>query len=66
MAATSSRGCCPRYAGLHSKALLIMILLLVVVPLAFPSLNVVRWVVGPPVEWLVGRYMELAALVAGA
>ncbi len=55
-----------RYAGLHSKALLIMILLLVVVPLAFPSLNVVRWVVGPPVEWLVGRYMELAALVAGA
>jgi len=26
----------------------------------------VRWVVGPPVEWLVGRYMELAALVAGA
>ena len=55
-----------RYAGLHSKALLIMILLLVVVPLAFPSLNVVRWVVGPPVEWLVGRYMELATLVAGA
>ena len=55
-----------RYAGLHSKALLIMILLLVVVPLAFPSLNVVRWLVGPPVEWLTGRYMELAAAIAGA
>ncbi len=55
-----------RYAGLHSKALLIMILLLVVVPLVFPSLNVVRWLVGPPVEWLTGRYMELAAAIAGA
>ncbi len=55
-----------RYAGLHSKALLIMILLLVVVPLAFPSLNVVRLLVGPPVEWLTGRYMELAAAIAGA
>ena len=54
-----------RYAGLHQKALLIMILLLVVVPLAFPSLNVVRWLVGPPVDWLTGLYMSLASAIAG-
>lgn len=54
-----------KYAGMHSKALLIMILLLVVIPLAFPSLNVVSWLIRPPVMWLTEHYMALAGLVAG-
>lgn len=55
-----------KYAGLHDKALLIMILLLVVVPMVLPSLNVVSWLVGPPVQWLSGHYMALAGLIAGS
>lgn len=55
-----------KYAALHGKALLIMILLLVVLPWIAPSLNVIGWLVLPPVEWLTGHYMELAKAVAGA
>ena len=54
-----------KWAGMHHKALLIMILLLVVLPWLSPSLNVVSWLVVPPVEWVIGRYMALAAAFAG-
>lgn len=54
-----------KWAGMHGKALLIMILLLVVLPWLSPSLNVVSWLVVPPVEWLTGQYMAIAAAVAG-
>ena len=54
-----------KWAGMHTKALLIMILLLVVLPWLSPSLNVVSWLVVPPVEWLIGQYMGLAAAFAG-
>ena len=53
------------YAAMHSKALLIMILLLVVLPWIAPSLNVVSWLVLPPVEWLTDHYLKIAQAVAG-
>ena len=55
-----------QYAGLHSKALLIMILLLVVLPWIAPSLNIISWLVVPPVQWLSAHYLALAGLIAGA
>ena len=54
-----------KYAAMHSKALLIMILLLVVLPWIAPSLNVVSWLVLPPVEWLSDHYLKIAQAVAG-
>lgn len=54
-----------KYAAMHSKALLIMILLLVVLPWIAPSLNVVAWLVVPPVEWLSDYYLKIAQAVAG-
>ncbi|MEA3264077.1 MAG: site-2 protease family protein [Pseudomonadota bacterium] len=54
-----------KWAGMHTKALLIMILLLVVLPWLSPSLSVVSWLVVPPVEWVIGKYMALAAAFAG-
>lgn len=54
-----------KWAGMHGKALLVMILLLVVLPWLSPSLNVVSWLVVPPVEWLTGQYMAIAAAFAG-
>ncbi len=54
-----------KYAAMHGKALLILILLLVVLPWIAPSLNVVKWLVLPPVEWLTDHYLGVAKLVAG-
>lgn len=54
-----------KWAGMHHKALLIMILLLVVLPWLSPRLSVVSWLVVPPVEWVIGKYMALAAAFAG-
>lgn len=54
-----------KYAAMHSKALLIMILLLVVLPWIAPSLNVVSWLVLPPVDWLSDHYLKIAQAVAG-
>jgi Zn-dependent protease len=54
-----------KYGGMHNKALLIMILLLVVLPYIAPSLNIVSWLIVPPVQWLSGHYMALAGLIAG-
>ena len=55
-----------KWAGMHHKALLIMILLLVVLPWLSPRLSVVSWLVVPPVEWVIGKYMALAAAFAGS
>ena len=54
-----------KYAAMHGKALLIMILLLVVLPWLAPSLNVVSWLVVPPVEWLSDHYLKIAQAIAG-
>jgi Zn-dependent protease len=54
-----------KYGGMHNKALLIMILLLVVLPWISPSLNVIGWLVLPPVEWVTGQYMQVVTAVSG-
>lgn len=54
-----------KYGSLHQKALLVMILLLVVLPLISPRLNVVSWLVRRPVEWLTEHYLALAGVIAG-
>ena len=54
-----------QYAGMHNKALLIMILLIVVLPMISPSLNIVGYLVSPAVMWLNGLYMGLVGIVAG-
>ena len=60
------RALAARYAGLHRQALLVMIGLLVILPMVTPQYNVVRWLVGPPVDWLTGHYLGLARAIAGA
>ena len=54
-----------KFGALHQKALLVMILLLVILPLISPSLNVVSWLVSLPVDWLTEKYLTLAGLAAG-
>jgi Zn-dependent protease len=54
-----------KFAGMHRQALLIMILLIVVLPWISPSLNVVGWLVVPPVQWLSEHYLGVAAAIAG-
>jgi Zn-dependent protease len=54
-----------KYGGMHNKAMLIAILLIVVVPYVAPSLNIVSWLIVPPVQWVSGHYMALAELIAG-
>ena len=49
----------------HNKALLIMILLIVVLPMISPSLNIVGYLVSPAVMWLNGLYMGLVWNLAG-
>jgi Zn-dependent protease len=54
-----------KFAGFHKQALLIMILLLVVLPYISPKLNIVGWVVVPPVMWLNEQYMRIVLAIAG-
>jgi Zn-dependent protease len=54
-----------KFAGFHKQALLIMILLLVVLPYLSPRLNIVAWLIGPPVQWLNAQYMGLVLAIAG-
>jgi Zn-dependent protease len=54
-----------KFAGMHRQALLVMILLLVVLPWVAPSLNVVAWLIVPPVQWLSEHYLSIAAAIAG-
>jgi Zn-dependent protease len=54
-----------KFAGFHKQALLVMILLLVVLPYLVPSMNVVSWLIRPPVEWLNSQYMQLVLTIAG-
>lgn len=58
------RGLARSYAKLHRHAFLVMIGLLVVLPSLAPSLDIVSWLIVPPVQWLTGNYVSLAALIA--
>lgn len=55
-----------KFAGLHRQALLVMILLIVVLPWISPKLNIVGWLVLPPVQWLSGLFLSITAAVAGS
>jgi Zn-dependent protease len=51
-----------RYAKLGKYGFLLLILLLVVVPMVWPRLNVIEWIVVPPVKALLGVYLSLAGI----
>jgi Zn-dependent protease len=51
-----------RYAKLGKYGFLLLILLLVVVPMVWPRLNVIQWLVVPPVKAVLGLYLGLAGL----
>jgi Zn-dependent protease len=51
-----------RYAKLGKYGFLLLILLLVVVPSIWPRLNVVEWIVVPPVRAIIGFFLGLAGL----
>ncbi len=53
------------YARLRPFGFGLIILLLLVIPWLFPGLGVVERFVLPPVLWLQGQYLALAALVGG-
>ena len=60
------RSIAPAYARLHKWGLLVMIGLLVVLPWAVPGFNPVGDLLLGPFEWVTGKYMALAAGIAGA
>jgi Zn-dependent protease len=53
------------YERLRPVGLIAVLLLIVVLPWAIPAFDPVGTVVVPPVEWAIGQYLKLAALVAG-
>ena len=53
------------YAKFRAVGMLIPILLLIVLPSIIPSFSVTQYIVGP-VDWVIGGYVRLAALIAGA
>jgi Zn-dependent protease len=54
------------YDRLRPLGFPLVFVLLVAVPYLFPGSGIVENVVAPPVDWLEGNYMRLAAFVAGA
>ena len=60
------RSIAPHFARLHKWGLLVMIALVVVLPWAVPGFNPVGDLLLPPFEWVTGKYMALAAGIAGA
>ena len=51
-----------RYAKFGKYGFLLLILLLVVVPSIWPRLNLVQWIVVPPVQAVLGFFLGLAGL----
>jgi Zn-dependent protease len=52
------------YAKLARFGFLLVILLIVVVPMAFPNANIVERVVVPPAQWVVTQFLALAQAIA--
>ncbi|MBD3730229.1 MAG: site-2 protease family protein [Sphingomonadales bacterium] len=63
-------GALPRSMAVHFAKLrqvgLLFFVLLVAASWAFPQFDLIGRLVGPPVEWMLGIYQQLANLVAGA
>ena len=53
------------YERLRPYGFPLLFLLLLVVPWLFPDLRIVDRLVGPPVEWAIGQYQQLASWVVG-
>ena len=53
------------YAALRQTGFLLVLVVLVVLPWAFPSFDPVPALVGPPFDWVYGHYLSLASLIAG-
>ena len=47
------RGLAKHYAKLSRFGLLLLIMLLLVIPMLFPSANIVERIIGPPVHWII-------------
>lgn len=52
------------YAKLARFGFLLVILLIVVIPMAFPHANIVARVVVPPAQWVVSQFLALAGAIA--
>jgi Zn-dependent protease len=59
------RSMAAQYAKLRNVGMLLFIAL-IAATWAFPDAGIIEKVVGPPVEWLRGQFLALAAAVAGA
>ncbi len=62
--------CCRKRWPAHYERLAplgfpLMLLLIVVLPWAIPGLDPVGNLIAPPVKWLIGQYIGLAAAIAG-
>jgi len=53
------------YGSMHRYGLLLVIGLIVVLPQLIPGFNPVGALIGQPVEWLTGLYLDLAQAVSG-
>ena len=51
------------YAKLARLGFLLVILLIVVVPMVFPSADIVERIVLPPAQWVVGMFLALASAI---
>ncbi|MFA7587360.1 MAG: site-2 protease family protein [Novosphingobium sp.] len=54
------------YASMRRYGMAVVLVLIVVLPMLAPEANLIARFVLPPVEWMAGQYMALAAFVAGA
>ncbi len=59
------KGLAQSYGRLRPYGLMLFIVLLFVLPQLIPGFDLVGRVVFPPVEWLTGQYVALAAAIAG-
>jgi Zn-dependent protease len=59
------RAMAARYARMRRFGFSLVLLLFIALPWFFPSLNLVERYILPPVEWMVGHYVDLARSVAG-
>ncbi|MCC6925206.1 site-2 protease family protein [Novosphingobium sp.] len=53
------------YGNLRKYGMLLVILLIVVLPYLIPGFNPVGMLIGQPVSWLTGQYLDLAQAVSG-
>lgn len=53
------------YASFRSKGLLVVFALIVVLPYLMPNLHLLDRVLGPPLEWVVGKLLLVTSWVAG-